>query len=55
VLAHHLLGQNKGGNLGPGVRRTVYFRLRADGHADRWRETFLDPLAEYAPVRAVAG
>jgi ectoine hydroxylase-related dioxygenase (phytanoyl-CoA dioxygenase family) len=52
VLAHHLLGHNKGGNLGPGVRRTVYFRLRADGHADRWRETFLDPLAEYAPVRA---
>jgi ectoine hydroxylase-related dioxygenase (phytanoyl-CoA dioxygenase family) len=55
VLAHHLLGHNKGGNEGIEVRRTIYLRLRADGHADRWADTFLDPLTEYAPVRAALG
>jgi ectoine hydroxylase-related dioxygenase (phytanoyl-CoA dioxygenase family) len=50
LLAHFLLGHNTGGNLTDRVRRTIYYRLGADGHADRWADTFLDPLTEFAPV-----
>jgi ectoine hydroxylase-related dioxygenase (phytanoyl-CoA dioxygenase family) len=53
VLAHFLLGHNKGGNTGPGVRRTIYYRLAVPGHAERWESTFLDPWTEYEPVRRV--
>jgi hypothetical protein len=52
VLAHYLLGHNKGGNTEPWERRTIYYRLAADGHADRWAATFVDPWTEYAPVSA---
>jgi hypothetical protein len=51
LLAHYLLGHNKGGNAGPHVRRTIYYRLAVPGHAERWESTFLDPWAEYEPVR----
>jgi hypothetical protein len=51
LLAHFLLGHNKGGNTGPQVRRTIYYRLAVPGHAERWASTFLDPWTEYAPVR----
>ena len=51
LLAHFLLGHNKGGNTGPQVRRTIYYRLAVPGHADRWASTFLDPWTEYLPVR----
>ena len=51
LLAHFLLGHNKGGNEGPHVRRTIYYRLAVPGHAERWASTFLDPWTEYAPVR----
>jgi ectoine hydroxylase-related dioxygenase (phytanoyl-CoA dioxygenase family) len=51
ILAHFLLGHNKGGNLQPHVRRTIYYRLAVSGHAERWESTFLDPWTEYAPVR----
>jgi hypothetical protein len=54
VLAHFLLGHNKGGHLGPVDRRTVYYRLAVPGHAQRWDATFLDPWLEYPPVRRVA-
>ena len=50
LLAHFLLGHNKGGNTGARQRRTIYFRLAVPGHADRWESTFLDPWTEYAPV-----
>lgn len=50
LLAHFLLGHNKGANTSDTVRRTVYHRLAASGHRARWESTFLDALAEYGPV-----
>jgi hypothetical protein len=51
LLAHFLLGHNKGGNVAAFVRRTIYYRLSAPNHRDRWESTFLDPWTEYEPVR----
>lgn len=51
VLAHFLLGHNSSGNETNQMRRIIYFRLAADGHRARWRETFLDPLTEYPRLR----
>jgi hypothetical protein len=51
LLAHFLLGHNKGGNTSDHERRTLYYRLAVPGHADRWEATFLDAWTEYAPVR----
>jgi ectoine hydroxylase-related dioxygenase (phytanoyl-CoA dioxygenase family) len=53
VLAHFLLGHNKGGNTARHVRRTIYYRLAVPGHAQRWDETFLDAWTEYPRVRAI--
>lgn len=54
LLAHFLLGHNIGGNTSPDTRRILYYRLAAEGHGDRWADTFLDPLTEYEPLRARA-
>jgi hypothetical protein len=54
LLAHYLLGHNTGGNTSADVRRILYYRLAADGHADRWADTFLDPFTEYPGLRALA-
>ena len=54
LLAHFLLGHNSGGNTTTATRRALYYRLAAEGHADRWADTFLDPLTEYPSLRAVA-
>lgn len=51
LLAHFLLGHNKGGNTASDTRRTIYYRLSVPGHADHWESTFLDAWSEYAPVR----
>jgi ectoine hydroxylase-related dioxygenase (phytanoyl-CoA dioxygenase family) len=51
VLAHFLLGHNKGGNLAPTTRRTIYYRLAASGHRQRWDQTFLDAWTEYPPIK----
>lgn len=51
LLAHYLLGHNKGGNTAAHTRRTIYYRLAVPGHADRWESTFLDRWTEYEPVR----
>jgi hypothetical protein len=51
LLAHFMLGHNKGGNVGPAARRTIYYRLAVPDHAGRWEATFLDCWTEYAPVR----
>ena len=51
VLAHFLLGHNKGGNTASEERRTIYYRLAVPGHPDRWERTFLDAWTEYPPVR----
>jgi hypothetical protein len=52
VLAHYLLAHNQSGNMWNQLRRIVYYRLAAEGHRARWRETHTDVLTEYAPVRA---
>lgn len=54
VLAHFLLGHNWSGNQASRVRRIAYYRLSCEAHRQRWAETFLDPWAEYEPVRRVA-
>lgn len=51
LVAHFLLGHNKGGNTSDQIRRTVYYRLAVPGHADHWDRTFRDAFTEYAPVR----
>jgi ectoine hydroxylase-related dioxygenase (phytanoyl-CoA dioxygenase family) len=51
VLAHFLLGHNKGGNTASQVRRTIYFRLAVPGHAEHWEEAFLNVWTEYPRVR----
>jgi Phytanoyl-CoA dioxygenase (PhyH) len=51
VLAHYLLAHNTGGHQGPtdaAARQTVYYRLHATGHQDRWRDAVTDPLLEFA-------
>ncbi len=55
LLSHYLLGHNKGGNTTSTVRRTIYFRLQAEGHDERGDAPFLDAWHEYAPVRAALG
>lgn len=47
LFAHYLLGHNIGGNTGPDRRETIYYRLQADGHGDRWRDVVVDPLREF--------
>jgi hypothetical protein len=51
LLAHFLLGHNKGGNTADHVRKTIYYRLAVPGHPDRWEQTFRDAWTEYPPVR----
>lgn len=51
VVAHFLLGHNKGGNTAAYERRTIYYRLAVPGHAARWEQTFLDAWNEFPPVR----
>lgn len=53
VLAHFLLGHNKGGNTAAHQRRTLYYRLAVEGHRSRWEHTFLDAWTEFPPVRAL--
>ena len=47
LLAHFLLGHNIGGNTSADTRRILYYRLAAEGHAERSADTFLDPFTEY--------
>lgn len=51
MFAHYLLGHNIGGHdgpAGPGLRQTLYYRLLATGHKQRWREAVTSPLLEFA-------
>lgn len=54
LLSHFLFGHNTGGNTSATTRRILYYRLAAEGHADRWADTFLDPLIEYPSLRDIA-
>jgi hypothetical protein len=52
LFAHYLLAHNIGGHDGPPgapARQTVYYRLHASGHRDRWRSAVTDPLTEFRP------
>lgn len=53
VLAHYLLAHNQSGNMWNPLRRVIYYRLAAEGHRERWRETHTDALLEYGPLRAL--
>ena len=49
LFAHYLLAHNIGGHDGTDAddrRETIYYRLLAGGHRDRWREVVTDPLVE---------
>jgi len=57
LFAHYLLAHNIGGHAGPAgapARQTLYYRLSAAGHAQRWREAVTRPLAEFRPARTGA-
>ena len=47
LLAHYLLGHNVGDHLDGERRETVYYRLAAHGHRERWRDYVTDPLVEF--------
>lgn len=54
LLAHYLLGHNIGGNYESElVRRAVYWRLRAPGHAARWPDCLVDPWRDYPGIERV--
>ena len=55
LLAHYLLGHNIGGNTSASRREVIYYRLRREGHRERWRDFVRDTLFEFDPVREVVG
>jgi len=51
LFAHYLLAHNIGTHEGrpeDGRRETIYYRLRAAGHRDRWRTVVTEPLTEFS-------
>jgi hypothetical protein len=46
LFAHYLLAHNIGGNDEGERRETIYYRLQAQGHPERWRGFVTDPLME---------
>jgi hypothetical protein len=52
LLAHYLSGHNSSGNESKHMRQVLYYRLRRQGHRERWRQCVTDPLHEFEPVRA---
>ena len=53
LFAHYLLAHNIGGHFGPPDapwRRTLYYRLSAAGHRERWRTIVTEPLHEFRPA-----
>jgi hypothetical protein len=55
IFSSYLLSHNIGGNTSPIVRKTVYFRLKVDGHDATWRDYIRDELYEFDAVRNAAG
>ncbi len=50
LFAHYLLAHNIGnhdGRADDGRRETIYYRLYASGHRERWRQAVTDPLMEF--------
>jgi hypothetical protein len=54
IFSSYLLSHNIGPNTSDPVRRTVYFRLKVDGHDTDWHAAVTDELHEFAPVRRAA-
>lgn len=52
LLSHFLLSHNTGGNVSDEIRKTLYFRIKAEGHDLRWRECLRQPLLEFPTVSA---
>jgi ectoine hydroxylase-related dioxygenase (phytanoyl-CoA dioxygenase family) len=50
LFAHYMLGHNIGGNMSGAAREAIYFRLRRQGHRERWRDCVQDPFLEFAPA-----
>ena len=53
LFAHYLLAHNIGGHSGPSDapwRQTLYYRLSAVGHRERWRTIVTEPLHEFRPA-----
>jgi hypothetical protein len=55
VLAHYMCGHNSSGNESDQMRQVLYYRLRREGHRERWRDCVTDALLEHEPVRAAMG
>jgi hypothetical protein len=55
LFASYLLLHNIGGNTSDVLRKTVYYRLKVDGHDATWREYVQYELYEFDPVRAAVG
>ena len=50
LFTHYLLAHNIGGHSGPDDapwRRTIYYRVSAAGHQERWRTIITEPLHEF--------
>jgi hypothetical protein len=50
LFAHYLLAHNIGDHTGPSgdePREALYYRLRADGHRERWETAVTSPLNEF--------
>jgi hypothetical protein len=54
LFSSYLLLHNIGGNTSGVLRKTVYYRLKVDGHDTTWRDYVRDELYEFDPVRAAA-
>jgi hypothetical protein len=53
LFAHYLLAHNIGGHDGSADaprRETIYYRLHADGHRQRWQQAVTEPLLEFRPA-----
>jgi hypothetical protein len=55
TFSSYLLSHNTGPNTSSTVRRTVYFRLKVDGHDIDWQAAVTDELHEFPAVRHAAG
>jgi ectoine hydroxylase-related dioxygenase (phytanoyl-CoA dioxygenase family) len=55
IFSSYLLSHNIGGNTAPIIRKTVYFRLKVDGHDAIWRDYVQDELYEFDAVRRAVG
>jgi hypothetical protein len=51
IFTHYLLSHNSGGNTSDVMRRTVYFRVKVEGHDGSWRQFVCDELHDLDAVR----